>query len=585
MKTLNMFNAVLGRPATKLMPHVSPDGYIIMPDALWARPEIEQFWKDEKLSGNDLNKTFHKSWEKVVTATREELLIDQIRHYMSTYGTGMSGEIYIPDELLNVPGLKVSFKIFRGYSKDELIEKSLNMFRSGIALTTETIDDLLEILVSDLDYEFTGDEGIKNREAIIKIADTYGVIPKDTMEFFRYIIYRMTGETMIIKNKQAIDAIKQSQFNPVPQMKSFGLDKLAEIFNRFKPLFLAMKPKHSKMVNRISKLSKTNHKPLVSNPLNSVTSILLEESDLHWLNNATPFALFKALSACYTRLSGQSAFVYRIRNGRSWTKEATSNMDLVEKNFNTIVEHIKLRFNMDGKKFFFPEDVSFALPTSEKMFVGNFPTGTKFFGEQLAVGIYWENRWGAHDLDLSGMNIGGKVGWNAAFNQGDGRLVFSGDITNAPYGAVEYLHASNGLSDPTLVINNVFGGSDVSGYKIIVGRGSDMSRQFMMDPNNLVAEVKTESVQKQMVLGMILPEGDQQAFVLMNFGSGNAHVGGYTATAQLATKALYEQWRTPLSFNYLIGLLGGEEVEDPAEADFNFSLDSLEKDSFIRVFE
>jgi len=39
----------------------------------------------------------------------------------------------------------------------------------------------------------------------------------------------------------------------------------AEIFNRFKPLFLAFKTKCPKTINKISKLSKTYHKPLVSN--------------------------------------------------------------------------------------------------------------------------------------------------------------------------------------------------------------------------------------------------------------------------------------------------------------------------------
>jgi len=585
METLKMFNAVVAKPSTE-KPFVSSEGYIVMPEALWALNAIEKFWKAEKLNGVDLNKTFHKSWEKVITSTREELLIEQIIHYMSTYGTGLEGEAYIPDEVLNVPDTKVAFKIFRGYTKDELISKSLNMFKSGIAMTSDTVDDLLGILVSDLDYSFTGDEVIKNKEAIVKIADTYGVLPKNTMEFFRYIIYRMTDDTLIIKNHASIAKIKDSSFNPVPQFNAFGLDKLAEIFNRFKPLFLAMKPKHSKTINRISKLSKEHHQPLVSNPLNFVTSIELVKSDAHWLDNATPFALFKAMSACYARQSGQTAFVYRIRNGKSFAKENKTSPDIAEKNFYILVEHVKARFNMEGKKFYLPEDIKFALPTSEKMFVGNIPTGSKFFGEQLAAGIYWKNSWGANDHDLSGLNIGGKIGWNAAYNQGGrGGLTYSGDITDAPRGAVEYLYAGSGLTDPTLVLNNVFSGDDTSGYKIIVGRGSDVTRQFMMDPNNLLAEVKTNSVQRQSVLGMMIPEEKGQSFVLLNFGSGNVNVSGNSEVSNLSTRALYEQWKSPLSFNDLIALLDGETVEDPADADYNFSLDSLEKDSFTRIFE
>ena len=586
MKSLELFNAVVAQPSNE-MPFVSTDGYIVMPNALYAKAEIAKHWRQSKLSGNDLNKTFHKSWEKIANSSRLELFIEQIMHYASTYGSNFEGEMYIPDEVLDVPDVKIPFKIFRGYTKDELIEKSLAMLKSGIALKEDTVNDLLEILVSDLDYTFTGSEGIRNKEAIIKIADTYGVIPQDTMEFFRYVIYRMTNETLLIKSPGMIHKIKESGFNPTPQFKAHGLEKLAEIFNRFKPLFLAMKPKHAKVINKISKLSKTYHKPLVSNPLNMVTSVTLTDSDTHWLDNATPYALFKAMSACHTRMNGQSSFVYRIRNGKSWATESEIvKSSVAEANFYFLTDYMSKRFDMSGKKFFLPEDVSFALPTSEKMYVGNIPTGSKFFGEQLAVGIYWRNDWGARDHDLSGMSALGKVGWNARYSGRDGGLLYSGDITNAPNGAVEYLHARNKFDEPTIVMNNIYsGGSEDTGYKIIVGQGNDIDRKYMMDPNNLLMEVKTETVQRQMVLGLFLPEDNGQSFVILNFGAGSTQVSGYGETARIATQALYEQWRDPLMFNDLIALLGGEIVDNQLDADYNFSLDKLERDSFTKVFE
>ncbi|MEL6657337.1 MAG: hypothetical protein AAFP77_00090 [Bacteroidota bacterium] len=46
------------------------------------------------------------------------------------------------------------------------------------------------------------------------------------------------------------------------------------------------------------------------------------------------------------------------------------------------------------------------------MFVGNIPTGSKFYGKAMAVGVYWENAWGARDLDLSGLNIAFEQGGN-----------------------------------------------------------------------------------------------------------------------------------------------------------------------------
>ena len=380
-----------------------------------------------------------------------------------------------------------------------------------------------------------------------------------------------------------VDAIKLSNYNPSVQFNKFGLEKLATIFNRFKPLFLAFKPKCAKTINKIAKLSKTLHKPLITNPLNVITSEFLKTNDLHWLDNATPYALFKALSVCYTRMNGQDNFVYRIRNGKSWVKEKEC-IGEFEVNYDFILRYIKNRFDLSGKKFYFPENIKYALPTSEKMYVGNVPTGTRFYGRKLAVGVYWENGWGARDIDLSGVNIEGKVGWNARYNQDGGSLLYSGDITSAPDGAVEYLYAGKGLKNDTLIQTNIFNGEDTCGYKIIVGEGDKMSREYMMNPNNLLMEVKCNSVQKQTILGLIIPKEERQCFVLLNFGAGQVRVSGMSELSEIATKALYQQWKKPFSFNKLVRLLGAEMVDNKEDTDFDMSLPNLEKDSFIKIF-
>lgn len=583
MKTLQLFNAVLAKK-TDEKPFISNDGFIIEPDALWAKKDIIKYYSKEKLNGNDLNKTFHKSWEKIKNSTRWELLIDQIEHYLSTYGSNFQDEIYIPNEVLNIPEMKLTFKVIKAYSVDEMTEKCLSLLKSGIALKEETIDDLLLILNKELDYKFTGKENIRNKEAIVKIADLYKIYPENPVEFFRYVIFKTTATSLLIKNNTLIESIKESKFNPSELFENFGLERLAEIFNRFKPLFLTYKSKSPKTINKISKLSKIYHKPLISNPLNNATHIVLDENDLHWLDNATPFALFKALSACYLRMYGQDTFVYRVRNGKSWVKTG-KNSSVNEMNFEFILTYLKSRFDLSGKSFYFPEDVDFGLPTSEKMFVGNIPIGTRFSGEKLAVGIYWEDAWGAYDLDLSALNIGGKTGWNAAYNQENGNLMYSGDMTSAPNGAVEYLYANKGLNVPTLIMNNVYGGNPECGYKIVIGKGDIMSRDYMMNPNNLFAEVRCNSVQRQTILGMLLPKGEKQTFVLLNFGAGHSHVSGNTEIAVMATNALYQQWYEPISFNDLVKELGATVTTEKSEADLNFSLESLEKDSFIRIFK
>ena len=64
-------------------------------------------------------------------------------------------------------------------------------------------------------------------------------------------------------------------------------------------------------------------------------------------------------------------------------------------------------------------------------------------GEKLAAGIYWEDKWGANDLDLSGLNISGKIGWNSDYYNENRSIIYSGDLTEAANGAVEYLHINN----------------------------------------------------------------------------------------------------------------------------------------------
>ncbi|MEM9820546.1 MAG: hypothetical protein AAF985_05720, partial [Bacteroidota bacterium] len=274
MKTLQLFNAVIQKENQE-KPFVSSKGYIIEPGALWAKRRIERFYKNEKLDAYGLNQTFHKSWKKILSSPRSVLLMEQIRHYISTYGSDFQDEMYIPNEVLNVPNLKVTFKVIKAYSKAEMTQKCLRLLQAGIALKEETINDVLSVLTDELSYQFTGDENIKNKEAMIKIADLYGVLPTETMAFFRYIIYRTTGEALLIKSQDAINAIKLSNYNPGVQFEKFGLVKLAALFNRFKPLFLAYKTKCPKTINKLSKLSKVHHQAMVSNPLNQATSLLL----------------------------------------------------------------------------------------------------------------------------------------------------------------------------------------------------------------------------------------------------------------------------------------------------------------------
>lgn len=588
MITLKLFNAVLAKDSKGDKPYVSEHGFIIEPGAIWAKDQILLFYEQERLSGNELNKTFHKSWKKIMESSRLDLLIDQIRHYLSTYGSNFKDEVYIPDEVLEVPDVKLKFKVIKALSKDELTKRCLDILKSGIALKEETIRDLLALLHDELDYQFTGKEGIRNKEAVVQLADLYGVYPDNPTEFLRFVMYKTIGSTLLIKDGKTISEIANANYNPTVIFKQYGLERLAEIFNRFKPIFLAYKNRAPKTINRISKLSKRLHKPMVENPLGQVTIKKLTDEKL--LEKATTFALLKALSVCDSRLKSQDAFLYRIRNGKSWAKEADSvdkrkQFDVCGYNYNYILTYLRKRMDWSDKKIYIPKDVEYALPTSEKMFVGNIPTGTKFIGDKMAVGVYWRDDWGANDLDLSGLFAdGSKVGWDASYNMKD-KLFYSGDKTSAPNGATEYLYAHKELSEPVIVMNNVYSGDVNCDYKIIVGRGDNIDYNYMMNPNKLFVEAKCQSVQRQSVLGLFLQENKKQTFVVLNFGAGHMQVSKDNEYGIIARKALIQQWTNPLSLSRFAILMGAKLVDDVEKANVDLSLDELEKDTFTKLFE
>lgn len=584
--TLTLFNVVLSKKNTATAPIIDYEyGLAIPSDAAWALTDIRAHAKSKTLSGEELNKTFHKSWSKIRDTSRLELCVEQISHYLSTYGTGFTGPVYIPDEVLNVPELtELSLFLVGAMTEEELRLAALAMLQSGIALKQDTLNDLLYVLDA-IGVTVTSDivDSIRNKEAKALLIDMTGVAPSDPVEALRYAVYKATSSTLLIKDAETVARLKHSTFNPSSLFESIGVEKMAEIFNRFKPLFLALKSQNPKLINRIAKLSKTKHKALVQNPLNSVTNRLLEDGDVHWLDNATIYALFKAVSACHSRIEGRHNYVYRIRNGKSWAARDNTLMtglrqDVCQANFDILIEQIKKKLpHLSDMTVFLPHDIEYALPTSGKQFIGNVPTGTKFYGEELAAGVYWRNEWGAYDIDVSGQNIDGKIGWNDTYNMGDA-LLYSGDITYAEDGAVEYLWARRSYVPATLVRANIYEGDDQVEYKIVIGKGSDVTRDFMMDPNKVMAEIKTQSVQKQTIIGLFMNELNGVSFTLLNCGAGNARVGGDSEASQIATLAFKEQFTHSLTLNKLLHILGVNVTQDAGEADYDLSINTLRKE-------
>ena len=562
-------------------------GFVIESGSPDAESDVVSFFKNKKVSGQDLNKTFHKSWYKVQESTREELLVHQVLHYLTTYGD-LSGTdfVYIPNEELDVPELdELSYKVIHTLTEKELTQKCLSLLSSGIALKEETLKKVFTLLES-LDYTFSGDEEINNKEAVILIADRYSVFPKDPVDALRYCVYKSTDSTLLIKNKMTIDLIKESRFNPNKVFNFVGLKNMATIFNRFKPLFLAYKKHCPKVINKISKLSKEYHKPLPVNALSEATQRKLTNDDKHWLDNATEFSLFKALNACWLRLQGQDTFTYAIRNGRSYTKENTCslNKDELQANYEFIFSVLKEKAVTENKVIYEPENINYALPTSEKLFVGNVPFGTKVISDKLSAGIYWENEWGANDLDLSTINLDGKIGWNSDYYNKGQTLTYSGDMTYADNGAVEYFYVKGNVQ-PTLLFNNIYSGRVNCEFNLVVGLGDKPDRKFMMNPNKVLASEGSEMKKRAALLGFFLPEKDGNvSYTFFNVATTNAQVSGRTEVSDLFLESLKQQFTNQLMLKPLFEKLGFKFTNDKKEANIDLSIDKLDRNTFIDLF-
>lgn len=596
MKTLELFNCVVAesKGEYKILPEY---GTVVEPSASYALADIKKFLKSKRLDSKQLNETFHKSWEVIKNSSREELWMHQILHYLTTYGTNFqSSFVYTPNEDLDIPQVDTRFLVIRGLKKEEIVEKALDLLKSGVALKKDTIDDIIEVL-SDLDYEFTGKESIKNKEALMIICNRMGIVPSDPSEFVRYLIYLATGETLIIKNDDTYKKIKEmtSQQRKYVEkaLLNCSVESLAEVFNRFKPIFLAFKKSVgrdcSNTINKISRLSKKLHVPMERNILNNIgyceVTELLDQKD-NLVKNANFFQLAKCLQFL-TQSFNSDCKVYNIRNGKSWVKKKEPNTKWLHRKIVILQDIISQKFgaNLKGKKIYIPEGVYYSLPTSEKMFVGNIPMGSMFLtSDPIAMGVYWENSGGARDLDLSSI-ADGKVGWNSRYSAYEGNVMFSGDMTNAVNGATEYIRVAK-ADDDYLILNNVFSGnSKGSVFNIIIGKGSKIDKSYMMNPNKVWFTTQTETIQKQTVVGLITKHGTDNAAIVLNFSSGSSQVSKSGGNNDIMRKALIQRWKNCFRVDDLLDFCGAIIVDSPEDCDVDLTPSNLQKDTILNLFK
>lgn len=361
-----------------LLNYTIEKGFIFSPEIIhnYSEKELIQLssvvHKEIGLTPKQLNSSFHKSWMKIKEADIRQLIVEQIFHYITTYGFETAGiysndSIYIPDEKLELPNSDgITLTIIRGYTKAELKEKTMSLLQTGIALNEDTINDVVDVAlfvgIDDSDIN-----SIKNKETKTILYDYLDMFPANPTEFLRYVVYRSTDKTLLIKDIATIERIKESRnisafklFNKYKH--KYGLEKLASIFYRFKPIFLAFRTNSDlrPIINKIRKLAKKHHAPMPEDYLNEITAKIKskETIDINKLKEElAKVNIFRRIRLAYAlkfRTKSPDSILYRIRNGKGYATDFRFNNKKIAKEvLDIVVDSIVSSLDIKGKKSIF----------------------------------------------------------------------------------------------------------------------------------------------------------------------------------------------------------------------------------------
>ena len=549
-------------------------GYVLHPGCNYER--IASYM--ESLPHN-LNTTFYKSFREVMSKSREVLWMEQCIHYASTYGTGHTGTSFV----FNDNPEQIDFtecEIIEPITLAEITGKIQDMLNSGIALKNDTLNDIFE-LISEFQIELDLSD-VKNREFLIRYHISIGVpfdTPEETLQAINFII---TDSVCIVKDPATLIAYRnfaeesylRNDFKYVEEsFNSHSLEIWASIFNRYKPLFLALRNSPLRpMINKISKLSKSFHLPmkmpmstefLTPKYINSPSEFAEAK---HWLmrnvKDMSIFELVKYHNAIQKRKQGDFIDTINIRNGKSWVKKTSWNLDSMSRmNLDSLRYVItrqirkKVEYKLNWKNIIVPSDLKIALPTSEKNFIGTLPIGSYIDvkpEDNLIVGIYWKGKDGAEDLDLSFTDIDGNtVSWCNSYHDERNNIVYSGDMTSARPDAAEYLLFRNNMPNGVFTCNSYYAEPE-SKYTFIVARlpkSGNFGHNHMVNPNDIIFQTPLVMTGAQMSMAVYV----DGRFIFTDRATGKNRVAQAGVTTRDLIQSQIDMSKMALTLNDYMG--------------------------------
>ena len=437
---------------------------------------------------NRLNNPFHATWDKVANADYRQLIVEQVLHYLSTYGReafGLGAAPVVPTESFQFP------------DNQPLPVESLTIMH---VVDAEVANDIVEHTLTTVTAPHKNDmvfystycknttlspEKVKSNELRTLLYTMKDLYPEDEDEFVRYLLYRSIGSTLVIKNKKIIRTIKNAMKDEkiehfvLTGFQKANLSKLARNFLRLKPIYLAFKtPDTASYINKIRRLADIYHKPMSDLRVANLSNLFYQgevEKAKKVIGKMSMRELIKVRNFVDVNQLFQGSVIeaYNIRNGKIHLEEGKNRTVSITGTaaMNAMDEALRQEFcnrtyrKLAGKIFFIPSYIDYCAPVSEKQFIGNIPYGTKFsFPNTVSLGIFWENYKNKRtDLDLHLTTPSGAFGWNASYRNEERAVLYSGDMTDATNGAAEAFYTNySKLDEPYILsVNNYTGMPDV----------------------------------------------------------------------------------------------------------------------------
>lgn len=483
------------------------------------------------------------------TADPLELISKQLAHYFEVYGLGMPGLFNL--EVTN--GKVLVFTNISGVTKDELGHKVRTLLYANAPI--RKLEDLIEIInFYMLDYDL---ELVANNEARVRLYREGDKFSKGD-DAVRYIIYKITDDSMVIKSKKVLAAIKAGSSRISLNFLLNHESVLSQVFNRHKRIIMSLKDKkNATIINKISRHSKTRHVPIIP-AINKtfIAKALKGEIKAAGMIKALTDHItlrdkFKYLNLIEWRRLGRKDDVFIIRNGKSHLVEnrPVYSSDHLDKLSGVVFASIEEDLaHLKGKSILLDANVDYGLPTTQKQMLGNLPFGTEVSvgGNTISSGIYWEDRGGAYDLDLSTVDQNGvRTGWGGygGYDRSN-PVTFSGDITSAPNGAMEFMTSRKDYNQNYGLFINIYNGKDGAECSLVVGhqtidkggktRHGDQ-QQWIEDP---IIREKFNILSKGCIVGFV--RGGK--FVVYALRTSNSRISGGKVTQRLVAKALAPAW-------------------------------------------